>query len=132
MNITIIGDKRIMAKLDKLEDMKPVKIGLLRSVRDGKELAATYPPTRPSQTYVRTGKLGGGWAKAQSQLVERGNTMAIVIRNTATDYGHWVQGAQSQAWMHRKRWKNTKEISDEIAPQAARYIADEIRKVLNA
>jgi hypothetical protein len=56
-----------------------------------------YPPERPGQRYVRTGRLGAGWT-------ERFNGPANMSLTNAVAYGPLVQDLNQQASIHRGRW----------------------------
>lgn len=56
-----------------------------------------YPPMRPGQTYVRTGRLGAGWSH------ERVKAAVYEVINLV-EYAGWVVDEHFQAWMHRGRW----------------------------
>jgi len=66
-----------------------------------------YPPKRPNQKYIRTGRLANSWN------VKKDKPGQVSIQNSARGdrgqfYGPYVvgdaDGADSQAWMHEGRW----------------------------
>lgn len=78
-----------------------------------------YPPKRPNQKYIRTGKLANSWAAART------NTGATIWNKAG--YSRYVVGdtkGGGQAWMHENRWwrarqdvidKEVKELTKELA-----------------
>ena len=81
-----------------------------------------YPPKRPMQTYVRTGRLANSWG-----VIHKGPGLYI-IRNS-TNYGGYVVGdnrGEGQAWMHIDRWWIARPIVEAGMPQLR---ADIYRKV---
>jgi hypothetical protein len=90
----------------------------------------SYPPERPGQLYVRTGKLGFSW------YVDRRDD-GYVIRNTAKDkrgraYGKYVVGdayGLHQAWMHKNRWPLFRDVADNEIERLPERIANEISMV---
>ncbi len=59
-----------------------------------------YPPERPGQRYVRTGRLGDSWTKRQYGRYH-------VTFSNKTPYAQYVVGdseGRKQAWMHAGRW----------------------------
>lgn len=85
-----------------------------------------YPPKRPKQRYVRTGRLGRSWSATR---IRGGAT----IKNSAT-YASYVVGnmrGDGQAWMHVGRWWKARPIIDEAAKELPPLIADAIQKELD-
>lgn len=65
-----------------------------------------YPPRRPQQTYVRTGKLANSWG------VRKRSKARYTITNSAAYSSYVVGDAQgrNQAWMHAGRWWKARTI----------------------
>lgn len=83
-----------------------------------------YPAERPGQTYVRTGKLYGGWGVTKLDEGYR------VYNNVK--YTKWVVGnayGQSQAWMHKGRWQVFRDVVDAETEKLPEEIRDEINTV---
>jgi len=124
-NIKIHGYNRLMNKLRKLAVSNP-EIGDEPVREFAQDMRATlkgtpYPPKRPQQKYVRTGRLANSWK------VKREGASRYAIINTARSkrtgefYAGWVVG-QKQAWMHVNRWwkavdivkKHNKELTKKL------------------
>lgn len=80
-----------------------------------------YPPRRPGQTYVRTGRLANSWA------VDALGAGVWSITNR-TDYGVFVVGDE-QAAVHKGRWWQARPTIQEEIPQLTRDLSDEIERV---
>ena len=103
-NIEIRGSNRVRNSLRRLAaDTPDIIDDPIRewSQDTRKRLKATkYPPKRPGQTYVRTGRLANSFA------VEKQSEARYTIVNRAP-YSIYVIGdsrGQNQAWMHEGRW----------------------------
>lgn len=83
--------------------------------------AEPYPPRRPNQTYIRTGRLANSWG------VQKQSAGKYRIVNTAP-YAGYVVGARSQAWMHKERWWTVEEILSER--QRRRDLTEALTKAL--
>ena len=73
-----------------------------------------YPAPPAGSSYVRTGTLGGSWAK-------RVQGMTAVIGSNIK-YAPYVQGADRQAWMHKGRWQTTADVAKSRAGDVKRFI----------
>jgi len=83
-----------------------------------------YPPERPGQTYIRTGRLGGGWTIIP-------NTNGYTTRND-TPYTKYVVGnayGLEQAWMHEGRWNLLRDVQEEEVAKLPKAIEEEITMV---
>ena len=83
-----------------------------------------YPPERPAQTYIRTGRLGGGW-----MIIP--NTNGYTTRND-TPYTKYVVGnayGLEQAWMHEGRWNLLRDVQEEEVAKLPKAIEEEITMV---
>ena len=61
-----------------------------------------YPAQRPGQKYIRTYNLRSGWQKD-------GKGVQIALHNSV-EYAPYVQGDDTQAWMHAGRWHTVTQI----------------------
>jgi hypothetical protein len=88
-----------------------------RTIQDVLAGMVQYPPERPGQRYVRTGRLGDSWtARAYGKY-------HITFKNAAP-YARYVIGdgkGEGQAWMHKGRWWTAVE---RIATQTPRLLND--------
>lgn len=110
---------RKLAALDKTI-LDPVLSKWAQGLR-GKLKGKAYPPKRPGQTYVRTGRLANSWAVDQ----QGAGTWAITNR---TDYGGFVIGDE-QAAAHKGRWWQARPAIEEEIPTLTRDLSDEIERV---
>lgn len=88
-----------------------------------------YPPEPPGSTYRRTQTLGRRWTHRVMQSLF--SVSAIIGNNTP--YGPLVQGAETQAEIHKGRWQTDEQVlgesADEIVDEAVEGIDDEIRRL---
>ena len=105
-----------LRKLDPKEMDKALETGLRGAADLIRADIKTYPPAPAGSSYIRTGTLGRSWA---SKVQRR----EAIIGNVTT-YAPYVQGADTQAWMHRGRWRTTAQVA------ASR--AGDVRKLLEA
>ena len=100
INIEFKGVNRVRNTLRRLASLMPeiVDPELSDWAKDtAKELKRTpYPPKRPAQKYVRTGRLANSWKVGHPK---RG---VVSVLNSAK-YAGFVVG-DKQAWMHEGRW----------------------------
>jgi hypothetical protein len=84
-----------------------------------------YPPKRPGQTYVRTGKLANSWG------VQKKGPASYKIINSA-EYAKYVVSKVDQAWMHKNRWWTADEVVREQQRRQAltRDLTSELRGML--
>jgi len=78
-------------------------------IQVAKEFRATpYPPERPGQQYVRTGRLGRSWKHKRYRKTK--SRVEWGVENKAAQRGRvypsYVVGDEQgrQAWMHKGRW----------------------------
>lgn len=109
---------RKLAKLDKTI-LEPVGKRWAEGVRK-KLKGKAYPPKRPGQTYVRTGRLANSWA------VDAPGAGVWSITNR-TDYGAFVVGDE-QAAVHKGRWWQARPTIEEEIPTLTRDLSDEIER----
>lgn len=62
-----------------------------------------YPAPRPQQKYKRTFKLREGWGYV--------NYGAKIKVTNSVSYAHYVQGDNTQAWMHVGRWRTVSKVA---------------------
>lgn len=80
--------------------------GLEHLRRDG----AHYPSPRPGQRYQRTYELRRGWLEARPRARwSEGEGISLSLDNPVP-WAKWVQGTDTQAWMHKRRWWTVDEI----------------------
>ena len=82
-----------------------------------------YPKKRPLQKYVRTFKLRRGW------LVEYSRTKTRVRNNVP--YAPFVQGDNTQAWMHAGRWRTTSKVASDNEKGMTRAATLAMQRYLN-
>lgn len=74
-----------------------------------KRVMEAYPAERPGQTYKRTGNLFSGWRLRQLE-----NNKGYSLGNVR-EYAQYVVGdayGTSQAWMHKGRWSNFRDVTE--------------------
>ena len=119
---------------------KPQEIdrALESGIRDGtiylqRELS-TYPPQRPGSTYVRQNTLKSSWQQADSLRVQkRGSVIEgrIASNSNIAPYNRYVQDAEHQASIHRRRWTNTvQNVARRSRRQIHQFIQDRINAAL--
>ena len=102
--LTIIGQNAVTNRLRTAAAKAPGAVGdaTYRWAQDvrGKLKSTPYPPKRPGQRYVRTGRLANSWR------AERVSQSRTVITNSAAYSGYVVGNSRGerQAWFHRGRW----------------------------
>jgi len=106
-NITIVGYNRLMNSLRRIaadnQEIGDEPVRAFSQEMRGVLKSEPYPPKRPGQRSVRTGRLANSW-KVEGQ----GPPARYRIINTARSkkgkfYAGWVVGIK-QAWMHKGRW----------------------------
>ena len=98
-----IDVSQALKKLDPKEMEEALRTGLRGAADLIRADIKTYPPAPAGSSYVRTGTLGRSWASKVSKL-------EAIIGNV-TAYARYVQGADTQAWMHRGRWRTTAQVA---------------------
>ena len=84
-----------------------------------------YPPKRPNQRYVRTGRLANSW-----KVVKQG-TAQYQITNSAANRGRLYAGyvvGLNQAWMHKGRWWIARDIVAQEIPNLTRALTEELTR----
>lgn len=113
---------RVMAAETRARPLESLRQRLIKRL-------STYPP--PTGDYVRTGELGRAWASPGAVQVDASGTnqfadrVSVELRNR-TPYAGWVQGPDTQAFMHRGRWETTRQAIDAEAPQMVADLGNEI------
>lgn len=115
------GLRRLASDLDK--ELDPV-VGRWSQETRGKLKSTPYPPKRPGQRYIRTGRLANSWRSRKKKDSQ------YVIENMAAGprgklYATYVVGGPlgnavrefAQAWMHKGRWWMAKDVIDEELPR---------------
>lgn len=96
---TILGNAALAVERIPKKVIKPIMEAARDEVRD-------YPPERPGQKYIRTGKR---YAATKLESVDKGYRIVSNPRYAGGQTGNpYVIGdamGQGQAWMHKGRWK---------------------------
>ena len=128
--LTIIGQNAVTNRLRTAAAKAPGAVGdaTYRWAQDvrGKLKSTPYPPKRPGQRYVRTGRLANSWR------VERASLGRVLITNSA-QYSGWVVGGgphNRQARVHVGRWWKGENVVRESLPNLTRTIVNEMDRVL--
>lgn len=88
-----------------------------------KRVMEAYPAERPGQTYRRTGKLFSGW-----RLIPLENNKGYSLGNVR-EYAQYVVGdayGTSQAWMHKGRWSNFRDVTEKELEAIPEELENEI------
>jgi hypothetical protein len=85
-----------------------------------------YPPKPTGSIYSRTYKLRFGW-----QVSKWGDGTAIRIRNEVP-YAPWVQGSDTQAYMHKGRWSTVAMVIESNAAAINKAIGEAVHRFLKA
>ena len=118
-----------------LQDLQgqPVKIGR-RKIFDAmnritREMEG-YPRERPNQRYKRTGNLGASWKVLNVGDGYRISNDARGPKGRA--YAKYVVGdsyGTSQAWMHRGRWQNFRDVVDAEVEKLPPEVVQELNMI---
>ena len=106
------------------------KIGRLQIYQTAQAIVRrmrVYPPERPNQTYIRTGRLGAGWGVRQSNGAMAGYTVYNSVPYTKYVVGN-AYGLE-QAWMHEGRWNLLRDVQEEEVQKLPPEIEKEISMV---
>jgi hypothetical protein len=126
LSITAQGANIVRQGLQDLSKEIP-DIGRLQIYRTAQAIVKRmkdYPPPPFGSSYIRTGRLGGGW-----NITRRSN--GYTIRNSTT-YTKYVVGnayGLEQAWMHVGRWQVFRDVNDEEVKKLPAEIEKEIVQV---
>ena len=128
-SFTIKGDKELIRKLGVLAAgqvyVNPIRESLTDDIRPEAQI---YPPERPNQRYVRTYRLQKGWERPPTVRVSGGDVTGSLANRVP--YGPWVQGWDTQAWMHRNRWSTNQGILRKLKGRVVARIQRAIDKAL--
>ena len=117
MDITI-DTREAIQKLDPTSLDKAIDDALNSIGRKLIQDVKVYPPPKP--TYQQTGTLKRAW----TQELER---RVLTIGNNVA-YGPYVQDDTRQAWMHRGRWRTTRDIAEKRTPDIKRLFEDALQR----
>lgn len=139
INYKIYGYNRVRNNLRRLaainsEILQPAMKDWGQNVRRKLKKTA-YPPKRPNQKYIRTGRLANSWRVGANQY-------GIEIQNKASYkgkfYANYVVGpeygpiGQRQAWMHKGRWWHAEDIVNEEMPGLTKMLTRKIEDTWQA
>jgi hypothetical protein len=124
--LTITGNDELLARLRSASAKAPgvmdeISYRWAQNVR-AKLKSTPYPPKRPGQRYVRTGRLANSW---RAERLGKGRAL---IANSA-GYSGYVVG-KKQAWAHRGRWWLGRNVLMESAPELETAAKREIDRLL--
>ncbi len=96
-------------RFSKLTDEFPKEVERTteRAAKDLKSMIPPYPPKRPRQAYVRTGKLGRSFGV---EVKPFGTRVEAHIFSKGVPYAPFVVDEKRQAWMHVGRWWSLQEV----------------------
>lgn len=124
--LIIIGQNAVTNKLRTTAAKAPHAMGDItyrwaQGVR-AKLKSTPYPPKRPGQRYVRTGRLANSWSAV------RMSQSTVRIANSA-GYSGYVVG-KKQAWFHRGRWWTAQSVIEQSAPELKAAAIKELGRLL--
>ena len=124
--LVITGNDELLARLRSASAKAPgvmdeISYRWAQNVR-AKLKSTPYPPKRPGQRYVRTGRLANSW-----RAERKGKGRAGIINSAS--YSGYVVG-KKQAWMHRGRWWLGRNVLMESAPELETAAKREIDRLL--
>lgn len=116
--------KAALAKFDNLVNQLAQPTG--EALEYLRQKMAAYPPPPAGSTYVRTETLKNGW---ESYLVLAGDRLGLLENPTL--YAPYVQGAETQAAVHRGRWQTIEQVAEDEAEAVIRFYDEYIQRLLN-
>ena len=124
--LVITGNDELLARLRSASAKAPgvmdeISYRWAQNVR-AKLKSTPYPPKRPGQRYVRTGRLANSW-----RAERRGKGRAVIINSAG--YSGYVVG-KKQAWFRRGRWWLGRNVLMESAPELETAAKREIDRLL--
>lgn len=132
LDIEIEGYDRLTRSLEKLtRGMPGMTSRVIRKWAAGTRAilkATPYPPKRPKQRYIRTGRLANSWTVAHTP---EGATIVNHASARGREYARFVVGnaaGEGQAWMHRGRWWKARDVIDNETPKLMSQLAAEVVK----
>ena len=93
-------------------------------------LMKRYPPTRPSQRYVRTGTLGRSWHTTSVTRTSNGWSTRTGSSGAMAPYNRRVQDRTMQGRHFRGRWLTAQDAVEQQASQVQRFADARIRAAL--
>ena len=101
----------------------------LRTILErAKRIMEEYPAERPGQKYKRTGRFFRGW-RIEQISGSKGYTLKNVAMFRGNAYPQYVVGdayGTSQAWMHKGRWPNFRDVTEKELEALPEELGDEI------
>jgi DNA-binding beta-propeller fold protein YncE len=85
-----------------------------------------YPSPPSGSTYQRTYKLRFGWRVNSWDA----GTKTVIVNDV--EYAPYVQGDNSQAWMHQGRWKTVSDVIQSNMQGAMKAVNDAVARWLKA
>ena len=130
IEIELKGLSGVQKAIDNLADVSEWGTGVMvqwGQIEQARLKAKKYPPKRPGQKYIRTGRLGRSWSSRGTGNLE------VTIRNRAAFkgrfYAPYVVG-DNQSWMHVGRWWIGREsIIEEGIPKLEEMLNDEAERI---
>lgn len=111
------------------EEMPQIGRRRIRTILERvKRIMEAYPSERPGQKYVRTGRMFKSW-RIEKLANNKGYSLGNVAEFKGVSYPQYVVGdayGTSQAWMHKGRWSNFREVTEEELEALPKAIEDEI------
>lgn len=117
---TVLGNAVLAVKSLPKKVIKPI-------MEEARDEVRTYPPERPGQRYVRTGKR---YAATKLESVDHGYRLESNPRyggRTANPYVIGDAQGGGQAWMHKGRWK----LLADVVLKARDKIVEKAREMFN-
>ena len=146
-SIRIEGMDELVKKLDNVEDLNKIKPALKASALHVKGAIAKYPPAsianspgNPSGRWYERGfgtRTATGRAYPTSETLGRKWTIGSrdqgftqIVGNNVS-YGPYVQSAEKQAKIHKRRgWKTDEQVINEETDTVLGFVKDRVDKIL--
>jgi hypothetical protein len=131
--IQIQGVQQLVQRLGRAAAFQTLTAPMLRATARLQRRLATYPSPPPASTYKRTGNLGRSWTSRISTSANQleGSVGNAVRGPRGRAYGPFVQGARTQASIHRGRWITDEQALDQERPSIERDFKDAIDQALH-
>jgi len=111
IDIKVSGDKELARKLlNTAIVQREFEEAATKSAVAVHGRVSQYPVQRHSTDYVRTGTLGRNWGFKVRPYA----TFVDAFVENPVEYAPYVQGADTQAWMHKGRWPTTRQALTEM------------------
>lgn len=147
--IQIRGLKELQHKIDKLEDLTPVKAGLRAAALHVKGKIAVYPPESSANhpkthgswyergfgtKYARMDGFVKGYRTSETlgrkwTLRSFDGGLRMVVGNNVS-YGPYVQGPDQAAFHKRRGWKTTDKVAEEESGRVTAFLKSHVDKAL--